>query len=309
MKQVCRDDQERRHRPSLDGPKLVLSRNVLGAGIVSLDTQVPGNRVAVVCSVHGNEPCGRAGLRRVLDTHELRSGALVIIDANPEASLLDQRFVSADLNRMFTDSLQRQPALHHELARAQYLARVIPELKLDYAVDIHSTGSASRFPFAVGFDGSETIMQLSPTSRIFGWNSDFMAGTLVEWLCRQGIPTATIECGQHRAPEAVDVSERALLSVLSHFGLICLESPLNIDPQQSFEIKAHISIRDAPSFRYTKTYSSFDVLGPGETIAHDSSGPYVAPDEAGFSILMPGDQKAINEGRTPEAYYLIKANR
>ncbi len=288
------------------GPKCMLTRSVLGAGIVSLNTHVPGKRVAAVCNVHGNEPCGRAGLQRVLDAHELRSGALIIIDANPEASLLDQRYVSADLNRMFTDTLLGQANPHHELARAQYLAKIIPELKLDYAVDIHSTSSATRFPFAVGFAGSEEIMRLSPTARISGWNADFMAGTLVEWLCKQGIPTATIECGQHRAQEAVDVSERALLAVLSHFDLLDLASPLCKDPQESFEIKAQISVRDGPSFRFTKPYSSFDALLPGEITAYDSTGPYVAPDEPGFSILMPGDQKAINAGKAPEAYYLIQ---
>lgn len=274
---------------------------------MSLDTQVPGNTVAVICNVHGNEPCGRTGLRRVLDAHELRSGTLVIIDANPEASLLDQRFVFADLNRMFTDTLLAQQEAHHELARAQYLAKILPDLKIDYAVDLHSTSSATKFPFAVGFSGSDDIMRLSPTSRIYGWTSELMAGTLVEWLCNQGVSTATIECGQHRAPAAVDVSEAAVLSVLSHFDLIRSEERPNLNLQLNFEIKAHIAVRDAPSFKYAKSFRSFDELAPGEPIAHDNSGPYVTPFEAGFSILMPGEQKAINEGRTPEAYYLIKA--
>lgn len=164
---VC-GDEEKWQATSKGGPKRMLTRSVLGAGIVSLDTHVPGKKVAVVCNVHGNEPCGRAGLQRVLDAHELRSGSLVIIDANPEASLLDQRYVSADLNRMFTDPLLGQADPHHDLARAQYLSKVIPDLKLDYAMDIHSTSSATQFLFAVGFGGSDAIMGLSPTARISG---------------------------------------------------------------------------------------------------------------------------------------------
>ena len=158
------------------------STSVLGVGIVAIESGHPGQTIGVICNVHGNEPCGRASLRRVLDHFTIKTGKLVIIDANPEAALLDQRFVAADMNRMFTNELLSRQDPHHDLARAQYLAEVIPILDLDYAIDLHSTSSAIRFPFAVGFGGADPVMQHCPIARISGWNEALMAGTLVEWL-------------------------------------------------------------------------------------------------------------------------------
>ena len=279
---------------------------VLGQGIVKVDSGNEGYTVGVFCNVHGNEPCGRASLRRLLDAHSIVSGSLIIVDANPEAALLDQRFVTADMNRMFTATLLASRNPHHDLARAQYLASLLPQLNLDFAVDLHSTSSATKFPFAVGFTGSDQIIELCPLTRIIGWNESFMAGTLVEWLCSSGVPAATVEGGQHRSEDAVVVAESVLSSVLHHLNLIKLNEPFPIDQQNTFEIVKHVTVGDAASFEYTKLYSSFDELEPNEVIAIDKEGKYLAPSESGFSLLMPGEQLAINQGTVPDAYYLIR---
>ncbi len=280
--------------------------SVLGHGIVSIKSKKPGRTIGVFCNVHGNEPSGRASLRRVLDNYAIESGTLVIIDANPEAALLDQRYVTADMNRMFTAELLASQNPHHDLARAQYLSKLLPELGLDCAVDLHSTSSAIKFPFAVGFTGADPVMELCPIARISGWNEIFMAGTLVEWLCKNGVPSVTVEGGQHRSQSAIDVAEHVLLSVLSHFEFIRLENPILTEPQKSFEVIKHVTVGDAVSFKFMKPYASFDELAPKEFIAADETREYLAPAEAGYSILMPGDQTAINCGRLPDAYYLIK---
>ena len=79
------------------------------------------------------------------------------------------------------------------------------------------------------------------------------------------------------------------------------------EPQLEFEVVEHVTVGDAHSFKFTKPYSSFDELNSGELIAQDCTRQYLAPSQAGFSVLMPGDQGAINRGTVPEAYYLIRA--
>ncbi|MEE9454632.1 MAG: succinylglutamate desuccinylase/aspartoacylase family protein [Paracoccaceae bacterium] len=284
----------------------MVQTSVLGHGIVSIKSGNPGCTIGVLCNVHGNEPCGRTGLRQVLDSYPIENGTLVIIDANPEAALLDQRYVTADMNRMFTTELLAYRDPHHDLARAQYLSKLLPGLGLDCAVDLHSTSSATKFPFAVGFTGADPIIELCPIARISGWNETFMAGTLVEWLCKNGVPAVTVEGGQHRSQQAVEVAERVLLSVLSQFKLIRLEEPILSGTQKRFKIIEHVVVGDAASFKFSKPYASFDKLGPSDVIARDKTRKYLAPVDDGFSILMPGDQKAINRGKLSDAYYLIK---
>lgn len=222
--------------------------------------------------------------------------------------MIDERYVASDMNRMFTAEILAGDDTSHELARARYLAEVLPSLGLDYAIDLHSTSSPTKFPFAVCYEESEAIAAHCPVVRTMGWSSDVLPGTLIGWLCDQSVPAAVVECGQHTAAESVDIAERVLLSVLSGFGLIDAEVSGENAPTE-FEVTEKVMVADASSFHYTKSYESFDSLEPGELIATDSERQYVVPSESGYSILMPAEQRAINQGRAPGAYYLIRSAR
>ncbi|HAT85441.1 MAG TPA: hypothetical protein DCS30_05520, partial [Rhizobiales bacterium] len=54
-------------------------------------------------------------------------------------------------------------------------------------------------------------------------------GSLIEWLCEQGVPAVVVEAGQHEAENSIDVAEQTLLSILSHFGLITPEEPVSFE--------------------------------------------------------------------------------
>lgn len=279
---------------------------VIGSGILRIKGEANGPTIGAICNIHGNEPCGRKAVQKLLREHTIECGTLVIIDANPNSGILDRRFVISDMNRLFTDELLGQENPFHDLERAQYLAKTLPTLGLDHCIDFHSTSGQTRYPFAVSFPGAEQLTNLCPVPRIYGWPGNIV-GTLVEWLCQNNIPTVTIEGGQHVAQSSIDVSFTCLGSLLSHFGLVSSIDKIEPEQQLSFEIHSHTMIEDTTTFKYSRIFDSFDELQPGELIAKDSVRSYSVPNEPGYSIMMPGLQDAItNEGRS-EGYFLMKA--
>jgi len=277
----------------------------LGKGIVSIKGKKKGPTIGIVCNVHGNELCGRKAVHRVLEKYEIERGTLVLIDGNQEAALLNRRYVSGDMNRMFTKKQLNKKNAKDDLARAQYLAGVIPTLGLDYAVDFHSTSTDTKYPFTVSFPGSEVITDLCPMPRIYGWPG-IVEGSLVEFMNKAGIPAVVVEAGQHFANNSVRVAEKTLHSVLSHFGIITLEKPIKLKKQKVFEVIENIAVGDAASYKFSKPYGCFDDLKPGEKIAKDKTKTYLAPKEKELQIMMPALQKNVTDGTSPGAYYLIR---
>lgn len=282
-----------------------MTYKTLGKGIVSIKAKKKGPTIGIVCNVHGNELCGRKAVHRVLEKYEIKRGELILIDGNQEAALLNRRFVSSDMNRMFTKRQLNKKNAKDDLARAQYLADIIPTLGIDYAIDFHSTSTETKYPFTVSFPGSEIVTDLCPMPRIYGWTG-IVEGSLVEFMNKSDIPAVVVEAGQHFAKNSIRVAEKTLHSVLSHFKIINLEKPIKHKKQKVFEVIENIMVGDAQSYRFSKLYGCFDDLKSGEIIAKDKTKTYKAPKEKGLQIMMPGLQENITNGISPGAYYLIR---
>ncbi len=278
---------------------------VLGDGIVEINSGKKGPRIGFVCNVHGNELCGRKAVHRVLGEYEIERGSLVLIDGNQEAALLNRRFVKSDMNRMFTDKQLSKPNAKDDLKRAQYLANIIPGLNLDQAIDFHSTSAEMKHPFSVCFPSAEHLADMCPVVPIYGWPG-IVKGTLIEWMIGQGIPSLVVETGEHFSTKAVNVAEKVVLSVLAHYQLITLKSPLKIKHQPKFEVLEHVNVADADTFTQMKDHESFDKVKPGQLIARDKKRDYRAPEEEGLYLLMPAKQKNVRDGVSPGAYYLMR---
>ncbi len=276
-----------------------------GQGIVEIKTGIKGPRIGFVCNVHGNELCGRKAVHRVLKDYEIERGSLLLIDGNQEAALLDRRFVKSDMNRMFTDKQLAKANAKDDLARAQYLASVMPGLKLDQIIDFHSTSSEMKHAFSVCFEEAQHLADMVPVVPISGFKG-IVKGTLIEWMIGQGVPSLVVETGEHYSTKAVNIAEQVVLSVLSHYELITLKEPLKQKKRPSFEVFEHVQVRDAESFTLSREYASFDKLSPNELIAHDDNHEYRVPDEKGIYILMPATQANVRKGISPGAYYLMR---
>ncbi len=291
--------------------KTMTETAILGHGIVELKSHRPGPRIGIICNIHGNESCGKLALNEFLSCHELLSGSLVIIDGNPEAALLNRRYVQSDMNRMFSAKNLSISNPTGDLKRAQYLAQIIPKLNLNYAIDIHTTSGETSLPFTVSFPGSENITRICPIPKIYGWKG-IIEGTFVEWMNTQGIQTLGIEAGQHIAKNSIDVAVGVLKAILNEYGLFKIQPDATGTAhqrgmnEQSFEVIENVEIQHPTSFTYKDSFTGFDELRAGQVIATDNYTQYTAPNEEGFHILMPALKSNIISGLSKSAYYLMR---
>ncbi len=282
-----------------------MKRRVLGQGIVELAGRKKGPTIALICNVHGNELCGRKAVHRVLAEHEIEKGRLVLIDGNQEAALLNRRFVESDMNRLFTKKQLARKKGPVDLVRARYLTEIIPTLGIDHAIDFHSTSSQMKHPFSVCFPEAEHLADICPVVPIYGWPG-IVKGTLIEWMISQGIPSLVVETGEHFSIKAVNVAEKVVVSVLSHYGLITPMAPVTLKRRPKFSVLEHVKVTHAESFTLTRSYASFDKLSAGELIAHDNEKEYRVPEDDGLYILMPAIQDNVRKGISPGVYYLMR---
>lgn len=111
--------------------------------------------VAIVGAIHGDEPCGATAIERLLDDDPPVRKPVKLVIANDEALEQDVRYVDADLNRAFDDSV---PEDAHERALAAQLAT---ELEGTTVLSIHSTQSYP-YPFAISAGTPEHVRSVVP---------------------------------------------------------------------------------------------------------------------------------------------------
>ena len=120
--------------------------------IEQLGTGTP--EVAVVGSIHGDEPCGARAIERLLEDEPEVERPVKLIVANEEALEKGVRYVDADLNRSFDDP--STDAHEHGLAR-----RLAEELAGCTVLSIHSTQSYPD-PFGIVDGVEEPVPSVCP---------------------------------------------------------------------------------------------------------------------------------------------------
>ena len=244
-------------------------------------------------------------MQRILKSHAIKTGRLVLIEGNPEAHLISRRFVDTDMNRVFTYETLTSDSQNQDLARARYLTQVIPELGLDLAIDFHSVSSETAHPFTVCFKEAVELASLCMTPVIHGWEG-IVVGSLCEWMCKIDIPTVVVEAGLHEAVEAVDQAERTLHSILSHHALIELDQPIEMPGFAEFDVLENVTIKDTKTFKLAKSYASFEKVEANQLFGTDKTGEYRIPAGDDYFLMMPSTQENIDSGITSSAYYLMK---
>ena len=282
----------------------------------------PGPTLICVGGIHGNEPAGVEGLRRVLrdlhgDGHVLR-GDLVALAGNLTALSCRARFIGRDLNRAWgaermrslTDNgglLESCPEDHEQTELLAALDEAVAAARGPiYVLDLHTTSSGG---------GAFTTAGDTLRNRGFALNlevpfvlglEELVDGTMVEYVGRRGFVTALFEGGQHDEPEAIDRVEAAVWIALEGAGLI----PQGVVPQVKrgrerlsrevigkppvLEMRYKYHIEPGSCFLMRPGYENFKPVGSGEVLAKNTAGNIRSP-EAG-RILMPLYQEQGEDG-------------
>lgn len=299
----------------------------------------PGPRLIVTGAVHGNETAGTRGIERVLAAIErgeieiVRGVVTFVPVCNPLAYVHARRFGDRNLNRRL------QPTATPQDNEDRIANALCPLLAAhEVLLDLHSFRSPGRpfvlrgpadnrgelEPFALAAAEARLAAHVGPNRIVDGWMDAYATGVVrrraraltpgavhedpsygvgtTEYMRSVGGCGITLECGQHDDPGAPAVAEHAIRQALALLGLA--EIPL-APPAAPFECLtlAEVVDRHAEGDRFVKTWTSFDALAEGETIALRADGSEVRTPRAGY-IVFP------DHGALPghEWFYLARAS-
>jgi predicted deacylase len=312
-----------------------------------------GPRVIITGAVHGNEICGTAAIRRVIEEINgglltLKAGLVTFVPTtNPLAYAKGQRSGERNLNRNLYPN--PEPKDFEDLV-ANWLCPLLAQHEV--LLDLHSfhamnepfvmVGPADNDgplqPFKHAAKEKALARQLGVQRFVDGWLATYARGVarrqqeaaqrknngessskseLLNTDVRYGVGTTefmrstggyalTLECGQHKDPQAPHVAYRAIINALSFLGV--LEQPKHAQPADQnapieslsiHEVIDKVHVEDS----FSRTWGSFDQIKQGELIGtrHDGT-PVVA---AADSIIMFPD-KGAQAGA--EWFYLAQRN-
>jgi L,D-peptidoglycan transpeptidase YkuD (ErfK/YbiS/YcfS/YnhG family)/predicted deacylase len=275
----------------------------------------PGPGLLVLGAIHGNETCGPQAIRRAIADCRagrtvIRRGSVTFVPiVNLKAWRQGTREGDRNLNR---DLRERDQPLNHEDRVANFLCPLLREH--DVLLDIHSFRSAGE-PFVfVGppdndgalepfkFAGPEGALarHLGPSRIMHGWldtyaraasergrrggNGDPREGIgTTEYIRAHGGYGVTLECGQHKDPDAPQVAYAAIVNTLSHLGLIDAPKPKPTvtDGIEVVDVALCLDKDD----RLEGAWKTGDPVKSGQVIARRTDGEALVAPRDGFVIF------------------------
>ena len=261
-------------------------------------------QIAVVGSVHGNEPCGLRAIERLraeLERGEVRltKGTLYLIHGNPHATKLGQRNTpdGVDLNRQFDYRFETQlprALWAYEHHRALELRPLLESV--DVLLDLHST-TAPTPPFAIVSAVPESHQLAAALGLGYvteGWDGPGLLADRVLGapLARLGRPAVSVECGQHAQDAAVGVAYRCVRRALDHLGVLPWKDRAELAEPIWLRLCAAVK-RPSSGFRFARPLASMERLAAGELIGSDADLALTV--NRGCYVIMPNDAVEVGE--------------
>lgn len=278
-----------------------------------------GATLAVVGSVHGNEPGGAAALRNISRQLErLREklrGRVYFLAGNTRALARGVRFIGSDLNRHWrNENLEKNksnssPQIAEDYEQNELLkifSEILKTAKDEvFALDLHST-SAAGLPFATVGDTmrNRLFAQKFPVTILLGIEEQ-LDGTMLEYLNNAGAITLGFEGGQHESMEAVENHEALVWLALVNSGILAAEDAPDLEKHRQnllkasgkariLEVRHREAIAPEDEFEMNPGFENFARIKRGQILARNRRGA-IAATESGL-ILMPLYQKLGEDG-------------
>lgn len=225
---------------------------------------------AVVGSVHGDEPCGKRSIERFLsEGWEVKKPVKFVI-ANEEALEKNERYLEADLNRVFPGDPESDK---HEERLAAKINEEIRGLKM---LDIHSTRS-EPVPF-VNFScmDDEVLSMVKSTGVSRATYFPDSSGTTR--TCTTGV---ILEVGRQGTGRAAEMAYNILVNFLASEGVI--DAEFERSNPEIFEYYGTVEGEG-----YTFLAENFREVRKGEVYA-EKDGEKLEAEENFYPVLMSTD--------------------
>lgn len=272
---------------------------------VLFDSGKLGKRLMVFGAIHGDEHCGPKAMERIMAS--IRSGTVRLIAGsvrfvpvcNPEAYARNVRYVEANLNRVFT----RSSDPHTYEARCANELCALLDTEADVLLDVHSTSAPGPLSVFIDYPTPEIerfAESLGPNYVLLDWPAvyasnphGFTSVCTSDYAHSIGIPSVTIECGQHDDPPTVDTAELAILRAMAYAGVT--ERPHEHFPKPVRVRMKYVEKKIAESDMCTKRWEHLEAIPAGTVIAERADGTRITATEDSIVLLPKHHAKAGEE--------------
>ena len=233
--------------------------------------------IAVVGSIHGDEPCGRDGIEAVLADPPATSQPVKFIVVNEEALAEGKRYLETDLNRVFPGDPESDV---HEMRLAAELAE---ELQGCTVLSLHSTQSYDGM-FALVDEVTDLARTVCPKLSV-----DAVVRTqgANEGRLFSVAPSAIeIECGYQGSAQAADNAEQVIREFLAALGVTDEPAPVRKESLPVFQLGGPIP-KD-PADDYEVFVHNFEPVAAGDRVAA-ADGETLYAEEAFHPVLLSAD--------------------
>ena len=288
-----------------------------------------GPLLVVFGGIHGNEPAGVKALNLMFKMLEVEpitnpafeySGTILGLIGNRQSYILQQRFITRDLNRIWTDdnverilntdkSLLQTEALelrelldliHAELAGRKYSRLVV--------LDMHTTSSYGGI-FTLPTNEEESLrIALELHAPVIRGMIDGIEGTTLHYFRTENFDIPTVACvfesGQHNEDLSVNRAIAAITNCMRTIEAIKPDNVENVHDSLLMEYSSDLPklsqlhsmhpIVVGDNFHMLPNYKNFQTVSKGEELAKDKNGPITA--DADGMILMPLYQEKGEDG-------------
>ena len=212
--------------------------------------------VAVVGAIHGDEPCGPAGIEAVLADPPAVSQPVKFVIANERALSAGTRYVDTDLNRAFPGDPESD-AYEERLA-----AELTGELEDCTVLALHSTQSYEGI-FALVDDVTPLVREICPRLSI---DAVVRTAGANEGRIFSAVPeTIEVECGFQGSEAAAENAARVIREFLAATGVTDDKPPVRTEPLPVFQLGDPIPKEAADT--YEVFARNFEQVLEGEPIA------------------------------------------
>ena len=235
----------------------------------SFDSGIPGKHILILWSIHGDEVCGSIAIEQLRESIvqwkiTLMSWKITCVPyANYQAYTEQKRQISHNLNRIFWQNIT-----WGIYDTARYIESLI--LQSDFVLDLHSF-SAWKEGFVFNDyntpEVNKTVQSIPIKYVMTGWTDLYIWQQeldTVGFAKKNNISGITIECGQNKDPNSIEVAYSSILSVLESLHIRKkIENPVNIE---QVWISVDIIIHKKDGYVFTKDWQNFDPIQKNETI-------------------------------------------
>lgn len=232
--------------------------------------------IAIVASIHGDEPCGVRAIERLLADPPAVERPVKFVVANEEALEREVRYVDEDLNRAFPGDPDAET---HEGRLAAALAREVRDCT---TLSLHSTQSYD-LPFALvdTVDAvARSVCPYLPVSVVVETESE-SDGRLIEYP-----HVLEVECGFQGSDEAADNAVELITGFLEGTG--ALADPEPVAGKETHEVEVFRLGRPVPKDGgddYEVFADNFERVAAGEAFAA-ADGRELVADDSFYPVLM-----------------------